>query len=111
MLQTRVISDRLGLVAAASRIKVAKTAEESISSGIAFPNGSSEVFCGLSRVIESIKMKTAVIILAVLATALAAPQGARDDSQTKIVRYINDNNGLDHYHFTYGYKDYSSAVM
>lgn len=46
-------------------------------------------------------MKTAVIILAVLAAALAAPQGLRDDSQTKIVRYVNDNNGIDHYHFTY----------
>ena len=51
---------------------------------------------------QSIKvtMKTAVILFAVLALALAAPQGPRDDSQTTVVRYVNDNNGIDNYHFT-----------
>lgn len=51
-------------------------------------------------------MKCAVIIAAVLAVALAAPQGPRqggltDDSQTQIVRFVNNNNAIDHYHFTY----------
>lgn len=48
-------------------------------------------------------MKTAVILFACLAVALAAPQGTRDDSQTQVVRYVNDNNGIDAYHFTYVY--------
>lgn len=46
-------------------------------------------------------MNCAVIFAAVLAVALAAPQGPRDDSQTQIVRFVNNNNAIDHYHFTY----------
>lgn len=50
-------------------------------------------------------MKTAVIIFAILAAALAAPQGQRDDSETKIVRFVNNNNAIDSYHFGYVNKD------
>lgn len=46
-------------------------------------------------------MKTAVILAAFLALALAAPQGPRDDSQTTVVRYTNTQDGLDSYHFGY----------
>lgn len=51
-------------------------------------------------------MKYAVIFAAVLALALAAPQGPRssgatDDSQTTVVRFLNDNNGLGNYQYTY----------
>ena len=54
----------------------------------------------MNRKVLKVTMKTAVILFAVLALALAAPQGPRDDSQTTVVRYVNDNNGIDNYHFT-----------
>lgn len=46
-------------------------------------------------------MKVAVILAAVLALALAAPQGPRDDSQTTVIRSTNTNNEIDSYHFGY----------
>lgn len=56
-------------------------------------------------------MKYTVIFAAFLAVALAAPQGPRttDDSQTQVVRYVNENDGLGDYHFTYD-EDYCGLI-
>lgn len=52
------------------------------------------------------KFSVICVLAAVLGLALAAPQGTReqrqapqDDSQTQIVRFVNNNAGIDSYHF------------
>lgn len=51
------------------------------------------------------KYSVIAVLATVLAVALAAPQGPRqgavDDSQTQIVRFVNNNNAIDSYHFGY----------
>lgn len=51
------------------------------------------------------KYSVIAVVLALVALATCAPQGPRqgatDDSQTQVVRFVNDNNGIDAYHFTY----------
>lgn len=48
-----------------------------------------------------VKVLVSVLVLSVcVASVFGAPQGTPSNDDVQVVRYINDNNGIDNYKFT-----------